>query len=164
MSRAALIDVYISGLNLTEVAVVGAGRRCRIETGEIAPGEPVAHRFFFRASHADLVLAAIDKEGLPSKSPARLVDAIERTAAKLGAPFMTLDELRKAAEVQVAEIVERVKTAGLSGKLKRWNAAYRQYRLEAVARAEKAIPYANYIEQAVTMPTVKQLAASGRTV
>jgi len=49
VSRASLIDVYISGLNLTAVAVVSGadGRRCRIETGdEIAPGETVKHRFY----------------------------------------------------------------------------------------------------------------------
>jgi hypothetical protein len=41
MSRASLIDAYISGLSLTAVSVVASadGRRCRIETGgEIAPG------------------------------------------------------------------------------------------------------------------------------
>jgi hypothetical protein len=54
--------------------------------------------------------------------------------------------------------------AGLSGKLKRWNAAYKQYRLEQVAKSEPAIPYANYIEVVVTMPTVRQLAASGRMI
>jgi hypothetical protein len=129
MSRADLIQTYIEALNLTEVAVVGAGKRCRIQTGEIAPGEPVASRYYFKASHAELVLATIGKEDVTGKPPAALVDAIERAAAMLGAPFQTPDGLRKAAAEQVAEIVERVKMAGLSGKLKRWNAAYRQYRL-----------------------------------
>jgi hypothetical protein len=38
VSRADLVNVYISGLELTAVAIVGAGRRCRIITGEPAPG------------------------------------------------------------------------------------------------------------------------------
>jgi hypothetical protein len=60
--------------------------------------------------------------------------------------------------------VARVQAAGLSGRLKRWNAAYKQYRLEAVAKSERAMPYSHYIEQVVTMPTVRNVAATGRTV
>jgi hypothetical protein len=167
MSRAALIDVYISGLALAEVAIVGAGRRCRIHTdgdGDLAPGEPVAQRYLFKPSHAELVLAEIGPEGLSGQPAGALADAIERAAAKLGARHHSPAELRKAAAEQVAEIVERVKSAGLSGRLKMWNKRYKQYRLEAVAKSEPAIPYANYIEIVVTTPTVRQLAATGRMI
>jgi hypothetical protein len=64
----------------------------------------------------------------------------------------------------VAEITERVKSAGLSGKLKRWNAAYKQYRLAQLEKSEPAIPYSAFLEQVVIMPTVRQLAASGRMI
>jgi hypothetical protein len=167
MSRADLVQTYIEALNLTPVAIVGAGRRCRIHTdgdGDLAPGEPVAHRFYFKPSHAELVLATIGPEGLAGRPAGALVDAIERTAAMLGAPHQTPEQLHKAAADQVAEITARVKAAGLSGRLKRWNAAYKQYRLAQLEKSEPAIPYANYIEQAVTLPTVKQIAQSGRTV
>jgi hypothetical protein len=167
VSRTDLIQTYIEALNLTEVAIVGAGRQCRIHTdgdGEIAPGEPIAHRYFFKPSHAELVLATIGPEGLSGQPAGALVDAIEQTAAKLGARWQTPDGLRKAAAAQVAEIVERVKTAGLSGKLRHWNARYKQYRLGQVAKAEPAIPYAAFIERSVTLPTIREIAASGRTV
>jgi hypothetical protein len=167
MSRADLVQTYIDGLNLAEVTIVGAGRQCRIHTdgdGEIPPGEPIAGRYLFKPSHAELLLATIGQDGLSGQPAAVLADAIERTAARLGARWQTPDGLRKTAAEQVDEIVERVKSAGLSGKLKRWNAAYRQYRLEAVAKAEKAIPYAAFIEQVVTAPTIKEIAMSGRTV
>jgi hypothetical protein len=164
LSHTALIEAYISALPLTAVAIVGAGRQCRIQTGEIAPGEPVAHRYFFKPSHAELVLASIGQEDCTDQPAAALAASIERAAARLGARWQTPDTLRKLAGQQVDEIVARVKAAGLSGRLKRWNAAYKQYRLEAVARAEKGMPYAHYIEQAVTMPTVRQIAASGRTI
>jgi hypothetical protein len=165
VSRASLIDVYISGLNLAEVAIVGAGRQCRIHVdGEIAPGEPVAARYLFKRSHAELLLAKIGQDGISGKPAAAVTALIEQTAAKLGARWQTADGLRKAAAEQVAEIVERVKMAGLSGKLKRWNASYKQYRLEAVAKSEKAMPYACYIEFVVTAPTIRSLAATGRTV
>jgi hypothetical protein len=164
MSHSSLVETYIEALNLTEVAIVGAGRQCRVITGEPAPGEPVACRYFFKASHAELVLATIGPEGLSGQPSGALVAAIERTAAMLGAPYQTPDSLRKAAAEQVAEIVERVKMAGLSGKLKRWNAAYKQYRLAQVEKSEPAIPYAAFLEQVVIMPTVKQIAATGRMI
>jgi hypothetical protein len=80
VSRALLIEAYISGLNLTPVAVVGAGRRCRIITGEPAPGETIAHRYFFKPSHVDLLLATIGPEGLSGKPPAALAALIVKAA------------------------------------------------------------------------------------
>jgi hypothetical protein len=164
MSHSSLVETYISALNLTSVAIVGAGRQCRVITGEPAPGEPIAHRYFFKASHAELVLATIGPEGLSGRPAGTLVDAIERTAAMLGASYVTPTELRKAAAEQVAEITERVRASGQRGALKVWNTRYRQYRLSRVAKAEPAIPYSMFLEQVVIMPTVRQIAASGRAI
>jgi hypothetical protein len=169
MSRASLIDAYISGLSLTAVSVVASadGRRCRIETGgEIAPcrGERIRRQFFFKPSHADLVLMTIDREGVTDQAPAAVAALIERAAATVAAAYQSPDGLRKAAGQQVDEIVERVKASGQSGRLKRWNAAYKQYRQAQIEKSEPAIPYAHYIERVVTMPTVRQIAATGRTV
>jgi hypothetical protein len=163
MSRA-LVEAYISGLALTEVAIVGAGKRCRIETGgELAPGETIAHRYFFKPSHAELVLATIGQDGLSGKTAAALVDAIVRTAATLGASYVTLGELRKAAEVQVDEITARLRCANQAGGLKQVNAQYKAYRQAQIAKAEKAVPYSKFIEPFI-MSTVKQVAATGRMV
>jgi hypothetical protein len=81
ISHASLIQTYIEALNLTAITVVGAGRQCRVITGEPAPGEPVAARYLFKPSHAELVLATIGPEGLSGKPASALVDAIERAAA-----------------------------------------------------------------------------------
>lgn len=112
MSRESLVQAYISGLNLTAVAIVGAGRRCRIIMGEPAPGETIQHRYFFKPSHVDLLLSTIDKEGVTGKPPAAVAALIEQAAAKLGAPYQTSAGLRKAAGLQVDEITERVKVSG----------------------------------------------------
>jgi hypothetical protein len=112
MSRESLVQAYISGLNLTSVAIVGAGRRCQIITGEPPPGETIASRYYFKASHAELVLATIDREDVTDQKPAALAALIEQAAATLGAPFQTPEQLRKAAGQQVDEITERVKAAG----------------------------------------------------
>ena len=85
--------------------------------GEIPPGEPGAHRFFFRASHVDLLLSAIGRDGMSGKSAEALAAAIEQAADRIGAPFQTLDELRRVAEVQVAEVQARVAAMNQNGFL-----------------------------------------------
>jgi hypothetical protein len=164
MSRADLIQTYIEALNLTAIAVVSDGRRGRITEGEPAEGEKIKRQFYFKSSHAELVLMMIDLEGLSGKPPAALVGAIEQAAAKLGAPYQTAGELRAEAERQVAEITARIKAAGLSGALRQWNTRYRQYRLAQIDKSEPAIPYAAFLEMAVILPTVRNIAASGRMI
>jgi hypothetical protein len=164
LSRASLVDVYIAALNLTAVAIVSDGRRCRITDGEPAPDEKIKHRYFFKASHAELLLATIDQQGLSAKPPAAVAALIEQVAAMLGAPHQTPDELRRAAEEQVDEITARIKAAGLSGALKKWNTRYRQYRLAQVEKREPAIPYSVFLEQFVITPTVRDVAMSGRAI
>lgn len=161
MSRASLVETYIAALNLTAVAIVSDGWRCRIHTGELAPSETIKHRFYFKPSHAELVLATIDLDGLSGKPPAALATLIERAAANLGAPFQTADELQAEAEQQVAEITARVKGMNQSGGLKQVNAQYKRYRQAQIAKAEKAVPYAKFIER-FTATIVRDVAATGR--
>jgi len=106
----------------------------------------------------------IGKEGLSDKPPAAVAALIEQAAARLGAPFQTADELRKVAEQQVAEITARIKVAGPSGALKKFNTRYRQYRLAQVEKRELAIPYSVFLEQFVITPTVRNVAATGRMI
>jgi hypothetical protein len=92
VSRASLIEAYVSALPFAAVAVVQTAGGCRVAVGgEIAPGETIAARFYFKPSHAELVLMTIGKEGLADKPPAAVAALIERTAAMLGAPHRTLD-------------------------------------------------------------------------
>jgi hypothetical protein len=108
-------------------------------------------------------LSTIGEDGLAGPSAA-LADTIERTAAMLGARYWTPDELRAQAERQVDLIVDRIKVASNRGALKTWNARYRSYRLEQKATGGKAIGYWQYLELAVMLPTVRDVAASGRAV
>jgi hypothetical protein len=163
LSRALLIEAYISGLALTAVTVVSDGRRCRITDREPAPGEKIKHRYFFKTSHVELLLMTIDLQGWTDQQPTALAALVERTATMLGAQYRTPDELRKAAEVQVAEVVARVRGANQSGALKDVNARYKRYRLAQIAKGEKALPYAKFIEPFV-MSTVRDVAMSGRMI
>jgi hypothetical protein len=164
VSRADLIQTYIAGLNLAAVVVVSSGRRCQIRIGEPAAGEKIRHQFYFRPSHAELLLLTIGREGLAGKPAAALAALIERTAAMLGARYWTASELRAEAERQVAAIVAKVAASNTSGGLKHWNAAFKQYRRQQVAKAEKALPYSVFLERFVLTAMVRDVAMSGRAI
>ena len=160
MSRVSLVEAYISGLQLTEIAIVGAGKQCRITAGgEFAtPGEPVAHRYFFKSSHVDLLLATIGQDGLSGRSAAALAELIVQAAASIGATHQSPAQVRKGAELAVAAITERVRIANQSGGMKSINREYRAYRQQQLARGERATSYAAFIEPFVAT-MVKRAAA-----
>jgi hypothetical protein len=64
----------------------------------------------------------------------------------------------------VTAIAARVWASNQSGGLKLWNMKYKLYRQGQAAKSEKAIPYQRFIEEAVTLPTVRNIAATGRTI
>jgi hypothetical protein len=126
-----------------------------------APGETIESRLYFKPSHAELVLSTIDLEGWTDHQPAAVAALIERAAASLGAPYHTLAELREAAEGAVAEIQARVDSMRQNGGLKQVNAEYKRYRAQQIAKAEKATPYAKFLER-FTASIVRDMAMSGR--
>jgi hypothetical protein len=81
----------------------------------------------------------------------------------LGAPYSSPDALRKAAEVQVAEVQARVAALNQSGALKDVNRAYRAYRLAQIEKCEKAMPYSAFLERR-TATILRNVAATGRMV
>jgi hypothetical protein len=133
--------------------------------GEPAPGEKIKHRYFFKPLHVELLLNAASLSDDPiDQAPAAVAELIERTARRMHAPYETEREIRAAAERQVDEMTARVEASNQSGGLKHWNTRYRQYRLEQVSRAERAIPFSAFLEQFVITPTVRNVAATGRMV
>jgi hypothetical protein len=81
--------------------------------------------------------------------------------ASLGAPYHTLAELREAAETAVDEIQARVDSMRQNGGLKQVNAEYKRYRAQQIAKAEKATPYAKFLER-FTALIVRDVAMAGR--
>lgn len=98
-------------------------------------------------------------EAIAGTLAARIVQA----AAMLGAPYSSLDELRRAAEHAVDEVQARVAAVNQSGGLQHINRAYRQYRLAAIARAERAISYSSFLERRVAT-IVAQVAITGKMI
>jgi hypothetical protein len=159
LSRALLVEAYVAALPLTAVAVVSSpdGRQCRIETGGTS-----TPAFYFKPSHAELVLSAIDLDGWTDQSAAAVAALIERTAAAMGAPYQTHGELLQAAEQAVADIVARVDAMRQNGGLKQVNAEYKRYRTQQMAKAERATTYSVFLQR-FTETIVRDVAASGRS-
>jgi hypothetical protein len=84
-------------------------------------------------------------DGPIDQPPAAVAALIERTARSMGAPHTRRPpEIRAAAEIQVAEIVARVKASNQAGGLKQVNRSYKAYRQAQIAKAEKATSYAKF--------------------
>jgi hypothetical protein len=167
VSRSSLVDVYISSLPFSAVAIVAVpGGGCRVAVGgEIAPGETTIARYFFKPLHIELLLGAAGLNDAPiNQSPDSVAALLEKAARSIGPPYETDVEIRAAAERQVDAIVERVKASNQSGGLKEWNAAYKQYRQAQIAKCEKAIPYSAYLQRVVIARMVRDVATTGRMV
>jgi len=160
VSRASLIETYISALPFAPVAIVAAGGGCRIEVG--GTSKPA---FYFKLTHIELVLGAAGLSCGPVDQPPDAVAArLEKAARAMGAPFQTAAEIRKAAGQEVDKIVAHVQVAGLVGELKEINKQYRAYRLAQVAKAERALSYSAFLERRYTVGIVKEVAAVGRMI
>jgi hypothetical protein len=126
-----------------------------------APGETIEHRLYFKPSHAEFVLSAIDVEGWTDQQPVAVVALIEQAAATLGARHYALAELRKAAAEAVAVVQARVDAARQNGDLKQVNRQYKMYRFAQVAKGEKAITYAAHLT-AFTRSLLEKVARSSQ--
>ena len=82
-----------------------------------------------------------------------------RSGRLLLTPYHTLAELREVAEEAVAEITARVDVMRQNGDLKQVNAQCKRYRAEQMAKAEKATPYAVFLQTALI---VRDVAMGGR--
>jgi hypothetical protein len=105
----------------------------------------------------------IGKAALAGK-PAALAARIMQAASAIGAPFQTPDELRWVAEEAVDEVQARVAAMNQAGGLSAFNKAYKRYREQQLARAEKAQPYRLFLEQRFTATIVRDVAMSWRAI
>ena len=161
VSRASLIDVYISSLPFTAVAIVAIpGGGCRIEVGGTS-----APTFYFKQSHLDLLLGAAGLgDGPIDAAPDAVAARLEKAARAMHAPYETAAEIRAAAEKQVAAIIARVDATNQAGGLRELNRQYKAYRQGQIAKAERAVQYRTFLEQRYTVGIVRSVASVGRMI
>jgi hypothetical protein len=183
-AAAIFIAAYREGLGLTAVAVVQGAGGLRIVAGdaEPAPGDQVARWWCRRAADAGRVAAAATARLSRRESKDRAAGAVAPTCAALsgqGLPFALAaaaivaaarrchvalyadQHIHSAAMAAVARVEAEIERLRQAGEMKTVNRSYRSYRIEAVARGEKASPYGQWLST-YKANLVRQLAAAMR--
>jgi hypothetical protein len=147
MSRASLVQAYITALPGTIVSIVSSpdGQRSRFETGAVDAGAIVHARLHFKDSHAELVLSVCGVHDWADMPPWAMLQLISTTAQGLGAQPWNDADIIAAAEDAVDQVVAKVEVMRQNGDLAVVNAGYKRYRLGQVAKGEKAVSYAAHL-------------------
>ena len=187
-NRGALVAAYRQGLGLVAVSVIrgAAGIRIAAEDGKERPatGEAVVARCWCRSAAearrvANAAMAGLrrrqSKDGSPSssdESQSRLPDDIAgalllaektiATAAKRSNVSLYTDaEICAEAGVAAASVDAQIERLRQAGELRSINRSYWNYRMEASARGEKILRYADWFSK-YRENLVRQLAAALR--
>lgn len=154
----ALIAAYREGLGLAAVAVMGATAAIRIiavERGEpsaLPAGEEIATLWWCRSlRHAQSLAAAARRSrrriGEESSDVARACAAIVRAASRLGIVLQSDEQISAEALQVVARLDDEILQQKQAGVLRSVNKAYREYRLDATARGEPTLRYAQWMDR-----------------
>jgi hypothetical protein len=190
--RYALIAAYREGLGLAAVVVTRGPAGIRVSavrqgTGGM-PDEPAAEARWWcrRAADAERVAAAAmrrlrrceSRDGAVPAAPQRVSspasgdasdalaladEAIAGAAKRLNIALLSNEEVAADAMTALGRVDEEIERLQRSGDLKSVNTSYRAYRLEASARGEKALRYAEWMDK-YRENLVRQLAAALRYV
>lgn len=188
--RSALIAAYREGLGLAAVVVTCGPAGISVSavgqgTGGIPDAAAVEVRLWCRrAADAERVASAAmrrlrrckSRDGGVPAAPQRVssptsgdasgalalaAEAIAGAAKRLNITLLSNEEVAADAMAAVARVDEEIERLQRSGELKSVNASYRAYRLEASARGEKALRYAEWMDK-YRENLVRQLAAALR--
>lgn len=156
-ARAALIAAYREGAAFAAVEVISgaAGIRLAVTTGdgELRLGESIAARWWCRRTvEAECIVAAVERARRRSRTkiPDAIADAcnlVLRAAQRLEIPLRSDEDVVEEAMHVIVRVDDEIERQQQSGELKSVNQAYRQYRLEASARGERVLRYAEWIER-----------------
>ena len=169
----ALVGIYREGLAAAAVLVITGPTANRIlvadHQGEavLGPGEAIHQRWWCRRQAEAEYLAETAARSLRRAREAsdRTVLActcILRAAERLAIPLQSDQDLREEALRVIARLDLEIEKQQRSGVLKSVNTAYRQYRLDASARGERTMRYAEWMERYKT-DLLREIAANLRS-
>jgi hypothetical protein len=166
--RACLIAAYREGLELAAVLLVAGADVLRLvaagHDGEavLETAEAVTARWWCRRrSQADNIVAAVRLT--PTASAAQAGESVARAAQRLGVSLLSDDEIAEEAMRAITRLDAEVERQMQTGALKSVNKSYRAYRLEASARGERVLRYADWMER-YKANLVRDIAANLRLV
>lgn len=172
--RARLVAAYRQGLGLAAIAVIAGPDGVRIVAGEQAEDEKIAATESLQArwwcrrlSEADDIAAAATarlRRDAPETSAAAkdfANAAIARVAKRRAVDLYADDEVAAHAANAITRIDAELEQLRRCGDLRTVNKSYQSYRLEAAARGERVVPYAQWM-LGYKENLVRQLAATLR--
>ncbi|MGH7247606.1 MAG: hypothetical protein ACREH9_05835 [Pseudomonadota bacterium] len=159
--RSPLVAAYCEGLGLGAVAVIGEAGEVRIEaaaacaTSGEAEKNAVARFWCSNAADAGRVAAAAarrfareEKEGGESKDAvARACAAVSCAASRLAVALLSEQAIAAEAAALICRIDAELEKLKRSGALHAVNKAYRDYRINASARGEAVLRYADWMRR-----------------
>lgn len=172
--EAALFAAYREGLGLTAVAVVYSAAAIRIVAcrhgGDVAlaEGEVASARWWCRrAADAERVAAAatarLQRRESSDEAMVQAGKAVAAAAQRFGVALRADEDVCVEATAIIARVDQEMAALQRSGELKAVNRAYRTYRLEASARGEQVLRYADWINK-YRQNLVRELAAALRFI
>ena len=187
--RAVLIAAYRGGLGFAAIVATGAPVSLRVlapvptcgDAAYAAAPTAAAHWWCRRERDAERVCAATTRlrrrqscdeathlardHSEPSHSapsaPPLVEEAMIAAAKKLNVTLYSEEDIAAEAEQIVARVKEEIDTLRCSGRFKSVNSSYRAHRMEASARGEKVVPYAEWLSK-YKANLVRQLAGALR--
>jgi len=172
--QAALLAAYREGTGLAAVAVIRTHAGIRIaacaanDDGFSCAGEQIETRWWCRRrSDAEAVAAAATARlqrrhaggGQPALAAAN--ESIASAARQRNVALFAEEEVSAQAMAIIARVEEELERLRQSGDLKSVNRSYRAYRLEAAARGERVLRYADWMSK-YKQKLVRELAAALR--
>jgi hypothetical protein len=168
-----LIAAYREGLGLAAVTLVKDERGARLITAAPGaspqPGEVVQTRWWCKSTHQAQSLVERVARALRTARPddaeavSRWRRAVSDTARRLGIMLRSDEEIAREAAAVIARLEAEMAAQQRAGTLKSVNRGYRDYRLEASARGEKVLRYADWMAR-YKARLVREIAANLRAL
>lgn len=160
--RAALAAAYREGLGLAAITVMHGPAGIHIAGGEagaagVSAAAIDARWWCHNAADARRVAVAAtarlqrrDRQDAAAATPAAVGDAataIVAAARRLNVGLYTDDDVADEAARIIARVDEQIETLKRAGDMKSINRSYKNYRIEASARGDKVLPYAQWLNK-----------------
>jgi hypothetical protein len=149
---AALVTAYREGLALMAVTLVAGDRGARLvismADAPLDAGETVHARWWCKsAQQAEWLVGSVARATQQDDADAssRVCHAVLNAAKRLGISLRSDEEIAREAVAVIARLEQEIAAQQRAGELKSINRGYRDYRLQASARGEKVLRYAQWI-------------------
>jgi hypothetical protein len=141
--RDALIAAYREGLGVVAVVISGEDGKISVVADQNIPHGACEHRWCRNAAEARRVVSAATASLRRTAAGSR--EVLLRAAKRLNVDLRSDEDIAGEAAVVIARVVAEFNQMRTAGGLRPVNKSYRDYRLSAVERGERIVPYAQWM-------------------